>query len=81
MVTHGLQPSDSLHQPEDGIIASMAATTLDPQVCHSITALAGEYADRVVASLPEEDPDVLHAGLVGAFVTFLVDAVGVVEAA
>ena len=57
-------------------ITPMAVGTLDPDVGTEIVTLAGDYADRVIASLPEEDSDVLHAGLVGAFVTFFVEAAG-----
>jgi hypothetical protein len=42
-----------------------------------LTILASRYADEVISSLPENDPEVLKKGLEGAFLYFLGDAVGV----
>lgn len=53
----------------------MAVTsTLEPDVVAGVVALAGDYADEIVASLPEDDPQILRDGLVGALVSFFVDA-------
>lgn len=49
---------------------------LDPSraVVSNVIVLAGTYADQVIDSLPEDDREILRAGLVGALVSFLVDA-------
>jgi len=52
---------------------------VDVETVTSLTNLASTYADEVVASLPEDDPEVLRKGLTGAFLTFLGDAVGVLS--
>ena len=51
-----------------------AVDVLDPEKVASVVTLAGTYADQVRDSLPEDDPEILQAGLVGAFVSFFVDA-------
>jgi hypothetical protein len=46
----------------------------DDEKVTSLTDLAGAYADEVIASLPEDDPEILRKGLMGAFLSFFVDA-------
>jgi hypothetical protein len=55
---------------------AMVAVTgvLDPEVVAGVVTIADTYAGAVLDSLPEDDPEILRAGLVGAFVSFFVDA-------
>ena len=55
-------------------VMMMATGVLDPAMVANVVALADTYAEQVIDSLPEEDPEVLRAGLVGALVSFFVDA-------
>ena len=53
---------------------------LDREVVTMISTLACTYADGVIGSLPlVEDEQVLHEGLAGAFLSFLSEALTVME--
>ena len=53
----------------------------DDEKVTSLTDLAGSYADEVMASLPEDDLEILRKGLMGAFLSFFADAARVLREA
>jgi hypothetical protein len=73
----GSSQRKALIEPQLAMYHHMVMDTgvLDPdEATTSLTTLAETYADEVIASLPEEDLEVLRKGLTGAFLSFLVDA-------